>query len=73
MANKLHIRQPGWSENGRNYTNGLTMCGKDVHAESPTGKANRIMAVYPHKAQARIQSAQRFGDMCKRCNRYIPN
>ena len=75
---KLHIRTPNWTEGGRTFTDGLTYCGKDVHADTPSGKANRIDAVPMqtgtewYRNYDRVQSAIMFGNMCRVGQRHLP-
>ena len=75
---KLHIRTASWTEGGKNYTDGLTYCGKDVYADSPSGMPNRIEAVPMqtnmkwYRNYDRVQTAIMFGDMCKVCQRHLP-
>ena len=78
MPSQLHIRTPDWTKDGRNYTDGKTHCGQDVHTDAPSGRANRIDAVLIdtpiryERAYGRLLSAIATNNMCASCQRHLP-
>ena len=70
MPSQLHIRTPDWTKDGRNYTDGKTHCGQDVHTDAPSGRANRIDAVLIDTPIRYQRAYERL--LCASCQRHLP-
>ena len=78
LPNQLHIRTPDWTKDGRNYTDGKTRCGQDIHTDAHSGRANRINTglidtpIQYQRAYERMLYAIASNNMCSSCQRHQP-